>query len=95
LFTPTDEGHWGLDRVGPYHLGGGGKATTVKWIRSFAAGAYRTLWSMANEFDFTKAKTDDADWERSQGRERGPTRTGICARSTTARRMFKHTDPGL
>ena len=58
LFHPYDEGHWGFDRMPA--------AADDRYLRYVVArlGAYRNVWwSLANEFDFMKTKTD-ADWER-------------------------------
>jgi hypothetical protein len=58
LFHPYDEGHWGFDRMPA--------AADDRYLRYVIArlAAYRNVWwSLANEFDFMKAKTD-ADWER-------------------------------
>jgi hypothetical protein len=58
LFHPYDEGHWGFDRMPA--------AADDRYLRYVVArlAAYRNVWwSVANEFDFMKAKTD-TDWER-------------------------------
>src|SRR5205085_98784 len=58
LFHPYDEGHWGFDRMGA--------AADDRYARYVVArlAAYRNVWwSLANEFDFVKTKTD-ADWDR-------------------------------
>ncbi len=58
LFHPYDEGHWGFDRMPA--------AVDDRYLRYVVArlAAYRNVWwSLANEFDFMKEKTD-ADWER-------------------------------
>jgi hypothetical protein len=58
LFHPYDEGHWGFDRMPA--------AADDRYLRYVVArlGAYRNVWwSLANEFDFMKQKTD-ADWKR-------------------------------
>ncbi|WP_028552610.1 DUF5605 domain-containing protein [Paenibacillus sp. UNC451MF] len=58
LFHPYDKGHWGFDRMDAdadeYYL----RYTIAR------LGAYRNVWwSLANEFDFMKAKTME-DWDR-------------------------------
>jgi hypothetical protein len=58
LFHPYDEGHWGFDRMGA--------DADDRYLRYVIArlAAYRNVWwSLANEFDFVKTKSD-ADWER-------------------------------
>lgn len=58
LFHPYDEGHWGFDRMPA--------AADDRYLRYVVArlAAYRNVWwSLANEFDFMKEKTD-ADWNR-------------------------------
>jgi hypothetical protein len=58
LFHPYDVGHWGFDRMDP--------ASDDRYLRYCVArlAAFRNVWwSMANEFDFMKEKTD-ADWDR-------------------------------
>ncbi len=58
LFHPYDEGHWGFDRMSA--------AVDDRYLRYIVArlAAYRNVWwSLANEFDFMKEKTD-ADFDR-------------------------------
>jgi hypothetical protein len=59
LFHPYDDGHiWGLDTMPP--------EVEDRYLRYIVArlGAYRNIWwSMANEYDFVRTKTD-ADWDR-------------------------------
>lgn len=58
LFHPYDDGLWGFDRMPA--------AADDRYVRYVVArlAAYRNIWwSMANEFDFMRAKTD-ADWDR-------------------------------
>ncbi len=58
LFHPYDKGHWGFDRMDP--------ASDDRYLRYVLArlSAYRNVWwSLANEYDFMKAKTE-ADWDR-------------------------------
>jgi hypothetical protein len=59
LFHPYDKGHWGFDRMG--------QADDDRYLRYVIArlAAYRNVWwSLANEYDFMKEKTE-ADWDRS------------------------------
>jgi hypothetical protein len=61
LFHPYDEGHWGFDRMPA--------EADDRYARYVVArlAAYRNVWwSLANEFDFLKAKRD-ADWDRLIG----------------------------
>ena len=54
LFHPYDKGHWGFDRMGA--------AADDRYLRYLVArlAAYRNVWwSLANEFDFMKEKSDD------------------------------------
>jgi hypothetical protein len=58
LFHPYDMGHWGFDRMPA--------AADDRYLRYVVArlAAYRNVWwSLANEYDFLKAKTP-ADWDR-------------------------------
>lgn len=58
LFHPYDKGHWGFDALGA--------AADDRYLRYVVArlAAYRNVWwSLANEYDFMKAKTE-ADWDR-------------------------------
>lgn len=59
LFHPYDDDHiWGLDTMDA--------ETENRYLRYIVArlGAYRNIWwSMANEYDFLRTKTD-ADWDR-------------------------------
>lgn len=59
LFHPYDDDHiWGLDNMDP--------AAEALYLRHVVArlGAYRNIWwSMANEYDFVRTKTE-ADWDR-------------------------------
>ncbi len=58
LFHPYDGGHWGFDRMSA--------EADDRYVRYVVArlAAYRNVWwSLANEFDFMKEKTD-ADWNR-------------------------------
>src|SRR5262249_3305345 len=58
LFHPYDKGHWGFDRMGA--------AVDDRYLRYLIArlAAYRNVWwSLANEYDFLKEKTE-ADWDQ-------------------------------
>src|SRR5262249_13554743 len=58
LFHPYDKGHWGFDRMPA--------AADARYLRYVIAplAAYRNIcWSLANEFDFMREKTE-ADWNR-------------------------------
>ena len=58
LFHPYDKGHWGFDRIGA--------AADDRYLHYLVArlAAYRNVWwSLANEFDFIKEKSE-ADWDR-------------------------------
>ncbi len=58
LFHPYDKGHWGFDALGA--------TADDRYLRYVIArlAAYRNVWwSLANEYDFMKAKTE-ADWDR-------------------------------
>ncbi|HEX3357687.1 MAG TPA: DUF5060 domain-containing protein [Tepidisphaeraceae bacterium] len=58
LFHPYDEGRWGFDRMD--------EASDDRYLKYIVArlSAFRNVWwSMANEFDFMKAKKP-ADWDR-------------------------------
>lgn len=58
LFHPYDKGHWGFDRMPA--------ASDDRYLRYIVArlSAYRNIWwSMANEYDFMKEKSE-SDWDR-------------------------------
>ncbi len=58
LFHPYDKGHWGFDRMKP--------EADDRYLRYVIArlAAYRNVWwSLANEWDFMKEKTE-SDWDR-------------------------------
>ncbi|MBX6311659.1 MAG: DUF5060 domain-containing protein [Isosphaeraceae bacterium] len=58
LFHPYDKGHWGFDQMSP--------DDDDRYARYVVArlSAFRNVWwSLANEWDFMKAKTE-ADWDR-------------------------------
>jgi len=58
LFHPYDKGHWGFDRMAA--------AVDDRYLRYVLArlAAYRNVWwSLANEYDFLREKTE-ADWDR-------------------------------
>jgi hypothetical protein len=58
LFHPYDKGHWGFDRMAA--------DADDRYLRYVVArlAAYRNVWwSLANEYDFLKEKTE-ADWDR-------------------------------
>ncbi len=58
IFHPYDLGHWGFDRMEP--------DADDRYLRYLVArlAAYRNVWwSLANEWDFMKEKTE-ADWDR-------------------------------
>jgi hypothetical protein len=89
LFHPYDEGHWGFDRMSA--------ATDDRYLRYVVArlAAYRNVWwSLANEFDFMKQKTD-ADWERYLKivAESDPHRHLLSIHNGT--RLFNQTDKRL
>jgi hypothetical protein len=58
LFHPYDKGHWGFDRMSA--------EADDRYLRYVVArlAAYRNVWwSLANEYDFLKAKRE-SDWDR-------------------------------
>jgi hypothetical protein len=58
LFDPYDKGRWGFDRMPP--------AVDDRYVRYLVSrlAAYRNVWwSLSNEYDFNKNKTE-ADWDR-------------------------------
>jgi hypothetical protein len=87
LFHPYDEGHWGFDRMPA--------VADDRYLRYVVArlAAYRNVWwSLANEFDFMKEKTD-ADWERflKVVADADPYRHLLSIHNGT--RLFNHTHP--
>jgi Domain of unknown function (DUF5060)/Protein of unknown function (DUF4038)/Domain of unknown function (DUF5605) len=89
LFHPYDKGHWGFDRMPA--------AADDRYLRYVVArlAAYRNVWwSLANEFDFMKEKTD-ADWERFLVivSEADPYHHLLSIHNGT--RLFNHTDPRI
>jgi hypothetical protein len=87
LFHPYDKGHWGFDRMPA--------EADDRYLRYAVArlAAYRNVWwSLANEFDFMKEKTD-ADWDRF-GRivaESDP--YGHLRSIHNGTRLYNHTQP--
>jgi Domain of unknown function (DUF5060)/Domain of unknown function (DUF5605)/Protein of unknown function (DUF4038) len=58
LFNPYDKGKWGYD-----NMGAGNDERYARYVVA-RLGAYRNVWwSLSNEFDLMKTKTD-ADWDR-------------------------------
>jgi hypothetical protein len=58
LFHPYDKGHWGFDRMG--------READERYLRyaiARLAACRNVWWSLANEYDFMKEKTE-ADWDR-------------------------------
>ncbi|QEL17949.1 DUF5060 domain-containing protein [Limnoglobus roseus] len=89
LLHPYDEGHWGFDR-----MPAAGDDRYLRYVLARLA-AYRNVWwSLANEFDFMKQKTD-ADWERilKVVHEADPYRHLLSIHNGT--RLFNQTDPRL
>ena len=58
LFHPYDEGHWGFDRMTRAE-----DDRYLEYVVSRLAAFRNVWWSLANEYDFMKAKTEE-DWER-------------------------------
>ena len=58
LFDPYDKGRWGFDRMPPEV-----DDRYVRYIVSRLAAYCNVWWSLANEYDFNKQKTE-ADWDR-------------------------------
>ena len=88
LFHPYDKGHWGFDRMTP--------DADDRYLRYVVArlAAYRNVWwSLANEWDFMKEKTE-ADWDRFFGSSQRATPTTTSARSTTAPCSTTTPNPG-
>lgn len=58
LLHPYDDGAWGLDRMTPVE-----DDRYLKYVVARLAAYRHVWWSLANEYDFMKFKTED-DWER-------------------------------
>jgi len=89
LFHPYDEGHWGLDKL-PAH-------TDHFYLKYLIArlGAYRNVWwSLANEYDFLKAKSQD-DWEAILKAIKENDPYGHLCSIHNAKRYFANWLPGL
>jgi hypothetical protein len=89
LFHPYDKGHWGFDRMP--------SAADDRYLRYTVArlGAYRNVWwSLANEFDFMKEKTD-ADWDRFLNIIAETDPYGHLRSIHNGTRLFNHTDKRL
>ncbi len=89
LFHPYDGGHWGFDKLSA--------ADNDRYLRYVVArlAAYRNVWwSLANEFDFDRNKTD-ADWDRFLGivTTTDPYRHLCSIHNGT--RLYNQTDPRL
>jgi hypothetical protein len=61
LFHPYDKGHWGFDRMAP-----GVDDRYLRYVIARLAAFRNVWWSLANEWDFMKEKTE-ADWDRFFG----------------------------
>jgi hypothetical protein len=87
LFHPYDGGHWGFDRMEP--------AADDRYLRYLIArlAAYRNVWwSLANEFDFMKEKTDP-DWDRFFRIVRESDPYGHLRSIHNGTRLYNHTQP--
>jgi hypothetical protein len=58
LLHPYDEGHWGFDR-----MSAAADDRYLKYVIARLSAYPNVWWSLANEFDFMKEKTDK-DWDR-------------------------------
>jgi Domain of unknown function (DUF5060)/Domain of unknown function (DUF5605)/Protein of unknown function (DUF4038) len=87
LFHPYDEGHWGFDRMDA--------GTDDRYVRYIVArlAAYRNVWwSLANEFDFMKAKTT-ADWDRLFGEVQKADPYGHLRSIHNGKKIYDHNKP--
>ena len=87
LFHPYDKGHWGFDRMGA--------AVDDRYLRHVVArlAAYRNVWwSLANEYDFMKEKTQ-ADWDRLFQVVRANDPYGHLRSIHNGTRLYNHTHP--
>jgi hypothetical protein len=89
LFHPYDGGHWGFDQMAA--------ADNDRYLRYVVArlAAYRNVWwSLANEFDFDRNKTD-ADWDRFIGIVTTSDPYHHLCSIHNGTRLYNHTDPRL
>lgn len=89
LFHPYDEGHWGFDRMPA--------DADDRYLRYFVArfASFRNVWwSLANEFDFMKTKTD-LDWQRFIKVVSTADPYGHLLSIHNGTRLFNQTDPRL
>lgn len=87
LFHPYDKGHWGFDRMPA--------EADDRYLRYVIArlAAYRNVWwSLANEFDFMKEKTD-ADWDRFLRIVAESDPYGHLRSIHNGTRLYNHTQP--
>src|SRR5262249_42412343 len=87
LFHPYDKGHWGFDRMPA--------EADDRYLRYVVArlAAYRNVWwSLANEFDFMKEKTD-ADWDRFLRIVAESDPYGHLRSIHNGTRLYNHTQP--
>lgn len=57
LFHPYDKGRWGFDNM-PMEV----NVAYIKYLTARLSSFSNVWWSLANEYDYVKAKTE-ADWE--------------------------------
>jgi hypothetical protein len=89
LFHPYDEGHWGFDRM-PAEA----DDRYLKYVIARLAAHRNVWWSLANEFDFMKEKTD-ADWNRFLSIVKDADPFGHMRSIHNGTRLFNQTDPRL
>jgi pectate lyase len=87
LFHPYDKGHWGFDRM-PTEA----DDRYLKYVIARLASYRNVWWSMANEFDFMKEKTD-SDWDRFFQIVRDNDPYGHPRSIHNGTRLYDHTKP--
>lgn len=87
LFHPYDKGHWGFDRM-PAEA----DDRYLRYVVARLAASRNVWWSLANEFDFMKEKTDD-DWDRFLRIVAESDPYGHLRSIHNGTRLYNHTQP--
>ncbi len=89
IFHPYDEGHWGFD-----HMPADADDRYVRYLVSRLAAFRNVWWSLANEYDFMKAKRE-SDWDRLIRVVHESDPYGHLTSIHNGRELYNHTNPLL
>jgi hypothetical protein len=87
LFHPYDKGHWGFDRMKP-----GEDDRYLRYVVSRLAAFRNVWWSLANEYDFMKEKSEP-DWDRLLQVVQAADPYGHLRSIHNGARLYNHTQP--